>query len=1287
MTSIHLDIGAELVSNEPASQNNALLAVIALISAGRDTTSYVSQICQHILGNKNIEISLRLKAYDVLQAANLSEVDYGHIIAAIGSDLNVDTSPEVHIAALKALRNVPNHILSSFLVEKTAVLSLKTDLEHQSPSVRAEAALTIAHAISFDGILRMSSQMEDLQSVLKRFVLTAAKMLRDENSEVVVAASLSFAKILSQMAKKLKSMHLIQDQIANKNSKFSEVAAMSLSIARDIVIEVDDKFAEILSRLLALPVIYTLEVPKFLVAYLDTKYLISKQESFDIQPAEALGHQFDEIAYFFASCSTSFDPAMVFEAAKGMLDLVKVCEDILGGIMSKNLTSILMNIQIDATSAVLQSQLPKAIQASIDSTNIMEGRYKNVAQQGLLSMLLSHVDALPASQQAALFIKLPPMIAALPSSRQRLKSLVRLWSGVVSYEWSTEAYISTLTGVQQAESAVNRGGELHKILLEKHLKQCIAGNTVIAKEGETELEGIDPPHSRYADPHFREEVVGSLLYILLNHQRPISGLSSDSSLEATSANSALVIASGIHASASAMDWLLTAKVALQDTKPCLGWDRVAGISTTGSTACVDLWLQLLLRCINVASKLQRRIGMMPRYGLVQPQNSESSQSEDNEVDDEKRKDDIITLLERNVSVLEGEFQGLLLQIAINWRALHPVVRPRAIWLCASHLKLQSVLDTTWSALADALRGLLLEGDHATSANPVRHMMAVAEGSLRHKRVPTKSGSIQHEATVAAGSGEAEEVGILALERLARIVVKNHKDELHGRLQDIAGMLQALVAMCLSRDHACPMSIEQLNRIHTMLNPVSTSGRETSSGGPESKVMLRQSVPDKVNQVEEKLVLIDLEDLDEKQGGRAWASYPSTVPSASSLMHSDVVKTYQNLISNLQAAVTIDDDIIHSGKEGAVEIGFPSLAAVVDVLDSDRENSPSEPEKMGWCEVTGAMSPIGISFCHVVEPSSSTIRLKCSISNNIAQTLPSLEVQILLGGPISMHRRPLSYKFGHLQQGEKRFWEIPCRCTNFGWPTVQALLVLPLDCSDLLESSYQVGVIRCKTYTISPLQLISKASRPVHAAEFFQMWQTFPHRSQSFAVPRDPGIQGVVQVLSSIEEAGLICATKVTVPVSGGTYAAYFGLSWSGHAMACVVRSIPMAHKAQSSRGRIILQLNFASDVAEVISPMRGHENELVVQLTKGKATPVSAPTSITHLKDDEHQESSQDQDTAIPSTFSFFKSMITSSNGREEEEEEDRLKDAGKKDKENRVETSLLTAAALESWNILRQSK
>lgn len=47
--------------------------------------------------------------------------------------------------------------------------------------------------------------------------------------------------------------------------------------------------------------------------------------------------------------------------------------------------------------------------------------------------------------------------------------------------------------------------------------------------------------------------------------------------------------------------------ASQGTKACLGWDRVTAVLTTGTTAVVDLWLQLLLRTIQAAGAVKAHL--------------------------------------------------------------------------------------------------------------------------------------------------------------------------------------------------------------------------------------------------------------------------------------------------------------------------------------------------------------------------------------------------------------------------------------------------------------------------------------------------------------------------------------------------------------------------------------------------------------------------------------------------------------------------------------------------------
>jgi len=897
------------------------------------------------------------------------------------------------------------------------------------------------------------------------------------------------------------------------------------------------------------------------------------------------------------------------------------------------------------------------------------------------------MDALPSTQQADLFGKLPPMIATVPSSRQRLKAFVKLWSSMLVYEWRTNSTINSVLNTSNQAGAWG-SSDIQRILLEKHMRDCIAGILPPIDQAGIELEGVDPPHPRYRDPEFREEIVGSLLYVLATHPRPISGLSSSSALGATSANSALIVAVGIQAIGTALDWLQASKVALQNTKPCLGWDRVSGIQTTGTTACVDLWLQLLLRCINISAQLRSNLELLPDDSHVSDKDDEShnEQDEDDSVES-LGVDSIVPALKRSNSVLEGEFQSLLLQIASNWRALHPLVRPRAVWLCACHLKLQSILDSSWNALADAIRGLLIEGEHIGTAGPSRHLAALSEGNLRSTQSFSR-GKNSHDAPVIAAMGETQEIGLLALERLSSLLERNHTGELRGRLSEISGMLHSLVSICMSRDQMTPGSSQRIARLDKLLTPIASSGRD--DGGRDKKASQISLAPSKTaikieSEDLKKQIVVDLKE--EETRGRSWASYPCTIPSAPSLMHSSSVQLYQNFLSNLQSATLSEDFITSEVKRSAIDFGLPSLSTVVEAIDS-HEAYGLVGKGPTWTPCTGVLSPVALSFSHKVEPASSTIRLKCCLQNNTSQTIAGLEVQILLGGPIAMHRRPLVFKIAPLGCGNVHQWEIPCRCMSFGWPTVQAFLVIPVECPGFESYSFQSGMMRCKPYSISPLELIAKSSRPMYPAEFFQMWQTFSLRAQAYAVPKEKGIQGVIKVLGAIEEAGLVCASKVLVPVSGGIYAAYSGISWSGHTIACIVSSIPLSLKSTGNQDKTVLRLHFGSDVAEVISPMRGHENDLVAQLTKGRAIPVGAPTSMSSLESKNEQNQNPDQNESFTSTFSFFKSMISSYEETEGNGEDEATKKSKAMEEEanNRLETYAINCAALDTWKVLRQS-
>lgn len=225
------------------------------------------------------------------------------------------------------------------------------------------------------------------------------------------------------------------------------------------------------------------------------------------------------------------------------------------------------------------------------------------------------------------------------------------------------------------------------------------------------------------------------------------------------------------------------QVALLGTKACLGWDRMMGAATTGTTAVVDLWLQLLLRCLQATATVRAQEAAdraaeatepPPPPGAPLPQSTPLQAAR--------------AAQRRKAAALEMDLQGLLLQIAANWRALHPAVRPRAVWLCASHLQLKSVPDGGWNSLVDAIRGLLLESRKGDGA---AYWPAVAEGAMA---LPVAAAGA---AAAGAAAGQAAEVALLSLERLAALVAYNAAAggrELAAQLAPVAGLLERLVRL-------------------------------------------------------------------------------------------------------------------------------------------------------------------------------------------------------------------------------------------------------------------------------------------------------------------------------------------------------------------------------------------------------------------------------------------------------------------------------------------------------------
>jgi hypothetical protein len=1367
------DLRSELISGDPSRQSRALLAVLGLLSAGREVGSHISLICQAILGNASVGTDVRCTAYDVIAAAMPSDTDCARISAAIIADLQKGSTAEVRVKALSSIALLPSHRLLAMLNDDIVRERLAAVLRSPSPPVRAAAIEAINGLVFSDAIAAAAyyvhptdddtttraASIENavttprsssaalglalgLSALLTDAVAAAGEGLIDDDSGVVVSSCRAMNALLQAAFSTTNTNNGMSGGALASTGNGGKASVVRSEMGLAAISAVDEAFPVAIARFRSLPAMVQCETPAVLCSYLKAIQQRDGTRPLDTLPGDEGGagrHAFEETASLLSELVRGGDPPSVLAAAQGLFELG----------------------EMDTASATVQAVLPSAIAAVIgaSSATSASSHQRSVAQHAVLNLLLRHLDVLPSVQRAALFSRLPPIIAAMPAALDRVKSFYLLWSAVAAFDWNTNALTRNNT---TKNAVVVSTPQLQLLLLDPHLKEAISGVSSSTNSSSSSSGGVNsssntsntagpPPHERYNDPIFREEVVGTLLYVLLTHPRP-AAVTGDG---VAAASSAVAQASALQAASAAVDWLVTAKLALQGTKACLGWDRMAGVQTTGSTAAADLWLQLLLRCIQLSKMLKVKLGptaarhaqaMATAQAAAAQQQQQQHQQEEGEPAPAVPSVDpgtaALAALVRRASELEGEMQGLLLQIAANWRALHPVVRPRAVWLCACHLRLRSVVDGAWTSLADAVHGLLADARAARDVGGVSgYMASVAEGSLKIKDngggTTSSGGGRRHEAGVAAGAGEAEEVALLSLERLAGLVSSNHQGRLEGHLSAVATLLDKLVGVCLNSGllSLSPSAGERVARVGEVLKPVASAGKKTSSGTNSNATIIATSIMattislrkstggsgggsggDGVSSSDAPIV-VELVQI-ESTSGSAVASYPSTLPTAAALFGAPESTRYRKFLEQLQAAA-LEKSIAAGGGAAAVAAaahargnsnssttssaspsgGLPTLHQLTQALEGGSSNSSGGNGNSGDAiEVTGAAAPITLSLSHTVDPGAGSIRLRCVAINKTKQALSGVAVTLLLGGPVAGGiRRPLTFRLNTLPAGETSSWEVPLRVDGFGWPVIQPAVTLPAQ----TPAGFQ-PTLRCRPYAVSPLQLLAPVARAMSPAEFYQRWQAMPHKACVAASPVEAGPLGLLKVLAAIEGAGLNCLMKAVVPVAGGVHAAFYGSAWSGESIAVVVTSSSENNNNNNSDGsgdkkqsgssgsggsssKTVLHLHFGSEASEVVAHIRGHESDLLAQLTGGAAVPAVGTSDLGGSGVDQIAATSggasreEDRPTSV-STFSFLRSVALQMDVGRIGGGEDENEDEAEKVAAIQKETDTLQNAALTQW-------
>ncbi|KAL4423628.1 hypothetical protein ABPG77_009215 [Micractinium sp. CCAP 211/92] len=1241
------DVRTDLLSGDANKQTAALMSAFALLSAGRDAAPLVSAALQ-LLGNPSTAPEPKRLAYDLALAAQPSDADLARLSVAVQADLQKGTPAEVRAKALQALSLLPGHRLEALLSGGGMLGRLVASLRSSSDEVRAAAVEAAGELSARERTLQLAAEAPGTLGALMDLWEGITDALLDETDVVCANACAALAQLLAA-----------DDAAAPPLPDAS--ARVLTSLTDGVHKRLGSLLGVALARFRALGTVLLVAVPPLLVAYLRGLSPLPEERRLDTLPGDvgSVGrcHAHEECTVLLVELLHSPNPAVLLAAAEALLELAKM----------------------DGASAAVLSVLPKAASAIISAACNSEGQL-SAAQPQVLVLLLENLPVMPAVQQPLLFRRLLPLVAAIPSAAQRTRGLARLWSAVLRFDWTG----GERGGERGGAARGPRGGttaapapQLQQLLLEPAVKEALTGTPGSGDIGAALAAAAAGPAPPPIYAAYREELVGSLLYVLLSHPRGVPGSVAGASA-AVGASSLVTEASEMQALVESAEWLASARTALQGTKACLGWDRVAAALTTGTSAVTDLWLQLLLATIQVAAAIKAHLAA--RVAESAGADGGGAQAADGR--------HVVAALGQSVfrraAAIDSDLQGMLLQIAANWRALHPVVRPRAVWICCYHLQFKSVLDAAWNSCVDAIRGLLL--DSRRKAQPSNYAPAVAEGLLA-VRSDRDDAAGRHSAGLAAAAGQQAEVAMLCLERLISLVSHNNKGPLEGQLAPIGSLLEKLCKLELENDCG-PALKERIGRLLSAVLPVATSGKER--GGPSAGFARPTTISIRSRATEEEAPAARKEgapvvvELTPDPAAPAAAAYPNTLPAAAALFGTAEALRYSHLLEQLQSAAwQVDHAAAASGavgsgagdaaaaaaqEGGAAAGGPPSLLQLTSILIGAGD-AAALPAAAAGVEVTGPSAPLALELSHSVDAVRRSITLRCAVHNRTLEAIRGVEVELTLGGPVAPgHRRPLAFQLDPLAPASSTSWETELRVSGFGWPAVQPALRLPIKLPGGEEA-----LMRCKPYNISPLQLLAPPTHAITPAEFYQLWQALPYRTQLGANASEPGPAGLHRVLSSMQgSASMLCVLRVTAPIHGSAHAAFYGSSWDGQRIACIVTGVvdaaAAAAAAPAGGGRAApaalppaaslparLQFHFRSESAEVVTHVQGHEIELLDQLTGGLVVPTAAgedgAAGGPGATASQQAEAVGSGEAFRPSTFSFLRTLRSEeAEGRGEEE-------------------------------------
>ncbi|KAK9844880.1 hypothetical protein WJX74_008085 [Apatococcus lobatus] len=800
-----LEQASKLQSGDQQLQATALLQLLGLAAERRDIGGFADLTCQHIVANPQAAAASKRLAYELVQVASLQAGLWDLVCRGIKSDISAAFNSDVQCAALETLPQVPGPQLRPLLAEGDFARALIPCLRSSSADVRATAMASVAQCLADPHLLSGIASSEAAFTTAPIWAVAFGDALLDPIPLACTAAHAAIAQLLkgNGTPKPGPSWQLraavCQTLCQHVLNAFPAVLRRASRLAFADQVHVAAGLVGVLQYAASCGFRYpeavaragTPKTPKSAaqdalfgsVLAASTGSGTGSSADLGTGPAQAAS-MVEQAGEYLLELLDSVNAAVVFEAARGLLSLVALRAA--QSTWSSELASV--------ASGSASSWGPAAVAALCE---LWDRQPQGLGHAQIIAVLAPCLKHLAVSAQLALIRQLFPMIASLPMAGDRTAALALTWRAVLELD------LQTRRAVRCNDRAV-AGAELKATLSDPFVKEAITSTST-----GTSTTGMQ-------SPAFREELVCTLLASVRAHPRAQSH-SFPGASPLLQANGAVGqpedLARMTHLAAHGQrvaelaDWHGSAKIALQGSKACLGWEREPAQGTYACTIVVDMWLQLLQHALHashvlpaVPAPLDPRLSAS--FGILAGMESQVAAS----------------VAEHNAAL-----QNLLGQMLTHWRVLSAAVKPRVLWVACHHLHFPGRLNHVWVNLLNAMSSQLEGKERELEFRRVRASKAAAsDGSLvpRGTSGAAEGGYITvDEAEIRA---EGVESALIAVQRIVNLLAFNAMKGITPALQEIARNTVTVIQPYAKSTKAGQGSRESCLRILQQLVPIATA---------------------------------------------------------------------------------------------------------------------------------------------------------------------------------------------------------------------------------------------------------------------------------------------------------------------------------------------------------------------------------------------------------------------------------------------------------------------------------